>query len=82
MQVQALPSRLGSHTPVRAGFITRKEVARVATKDEYLNAAKKSPSARTAAEQHLVDKGKNMQDVRNADFEAHRHERTHGPTRR
>lgn len=48
------------------------------TKDEYLNAAKKSPSDRSPAEQALVDRGSNMQDVRNADFAARRHERTYG----
>lgn len=50
----------------------------MATKDQYLNAAKKIPSARTTAEQALVDQGSNMQDVRNADFAARRHEKIHG----
>lgn len=49
--------------------------------DEYLNAAKKLPSARSAAEQALVDRGSNMQEVRNADFQAHREERVNGPVR-
>ena len=47
-------------------------------RDEYVAAANKSPSARTPAEQALVDRGSNMQEVRNADFEAKRHERIHG----
>jgi hypothetical protein len=42
----------------------------MATKDQYLNAAKKLPSNRSTAEQALVDKGSNMQDVRNADHAA------------
>lgn len=50
----------------------------MANKDEYLNAAKKRPSQRSSAEQRLVDSGRNMQDVRNADHEAHRQERIHG----
>lgn len=40
----------------------------MATEAEYLDAARKSPSSRTAAEQALVDKGQNMQSVRNATF--------------
>lgn len=50
----------------------------MATKDEYVNAAKKAPSKRTVAEQALVDRGKNMQEVRNADFTAQRQERIGG----
>lgn len=50
----------------------------VPNKDEYVNAAKKMPSARTAAEQRLVDQGSNMQEVRNADHEAKRQERVYG----
>lgn len=42
----------------------------MATKQQYLDAANKPPGARTAAEQALVEKGRNMQDVRNADFGA------------
>ena len=42
------------------------------TKDEYVNAAKVHPSRRTVEQQRLVDKGRNMQEVRNADFEAKR----------
>lgn len=50
------------------------------TKDEYLNAAKKLPSLRTTGEQALVDKGKavGMQDVKNADHAAARHESIYG----
>lgn len=51
----------------------------MATTQEYLNAAKKMPSARTAEEQRLVDKGSNIQAVRNADHEAQRQEKIHGP---
>lgn len=42
----------------------------MATKQEYLDAAKVAPKNRTAAQQALVDRGKNMQDVRNEDFRA------------
>ena len=53
----------------------------MATTQDYLNAANKIPSARTAAEQALVDRGSNIQAVRNADDEARRQERIHGPKR-
>lgn len=46
----------------------------MATKDEYIAAAKVPPSKRTAAQAALVAKGSNMQEVRNADFEAKRHD--------
>lgn len=55
-----------------------KDVIALATKDEYLRAANKLPGNRTTAEQALVDRGSNMQDVRNADFKAKEHERKHG----
>lgn len=54
----------------------------MATEQEYLNAAKKMPSARTTAEQALVDRGSNMQSVRNADHRAKDEERRNGPARR
>lgn len=47
----------------------------MATEQQYLNAAKKPPSARTPAEQALVERGKNLQSVRNADFKAKREDR-------
>jgi hypothetical protein len=58
-----------------------KEVIGLATTEEYLNAAKKRPSARTTAEQRLVDDGSNMQAVRNADFAAKQEEQVYGPVR-
>ncbi len=42
----------------------------MATKEQYVNAAKANPNDRTAEQQRLVDKGKNLQEVKNADFEA------------
>ena len=51
---------------------------KLATREQYINAAKKTPSNRTVEEQALVDQGSNMQEVRNADFEAKRHERIYG----
>lgn len=48
------------------------------TKQEYLAAANKLPANRTAAEQALVDRGSNMQEVRNADHAAQQHQRTYG----
>ena len=42
----------------------------MATMDQYRAAANKAPDKRTATEQALVDKGRNMQEVRNRDFEA------------
>lgn len=50
----------------------------MANKEDYVNAAKKLPSNRTVEEQRLVDKGSNMQEVRNADHEAKRQEKIHG----
>ena len=52
----------------------------MATEQEYLNAAKKTPSSRSTADQALVDKGirAGMQSVKNADFNARRHERVYG----
>ncbi len=47
----------------------------MATKEQYVNAAKKAPSARSAAEQALVDRGSNMQEVRNANFDAEQAEK-------
>jgi hypothetical protein len=47
-------------------------------KRDYVNAAKKLPSNRSTEEQALVDKGSNMQEVRNADFEARRTEKRGG----
>jgi len=44
----------------------------MATKEQYVAAAKVPPSKRTAEEARLVAKGQNMQEVRNADFEARR----------
>lgn len=58
--------------------LTLKGVIHVATKDEFLNAARVKPSNRTPAERALVERGKSMQDVRNADFEAQRQERIYG----
>lgn len=52
-----------------------REVTHVATEKQYLDAAKKPPSARTPAEQALVERGRNMQSVRNADFKAKREDR-------
>ena len=48
------------------------------TREEYVNAAKVTPSNRTAEQQRLVDQGSNMQEVRNADDAAKRQERIHG----
>lgn len=45
---------------------------------DYVDAAKKSPSARSAVEQAMVDRGRNMQSVRNADTAAREHERIYG----
>lgn len=44
----------------------------MATKEQYIAAAKIPPSKRTADEAALVAKGMNMQEVRNADYEARR----------
>jgi hypothetical protein len=57
-------------------------VIALATRQEYLNAANKPPSARSASEERLVQQGQNMQEVRNADFKAREQERIHGPSRR
>lgn len=46
--------------------------------EDYVNAAKKAPSKRSTAEQALVDKGKNLQSVRNADFKARQEAKRHG----
>lgn len=48
------------------------------TQQERVNAAKKGPSARDAADQRLVDEGWGSQEVRNADHEARRQERAFG----
>ena len=45
------------------------------TKDQYVAAAKVPPSKRTAEQQAMVSKGSNLQEVRNADFEAKRRDR-------
>jgi hypothetical protein len=50
----------------------------MAGKQEYLDAANKKPANRSSYEQGLVDKGSNMQDVRNADAEAQRQQRIYG----
>jgi len=50
----------------------------VATLQEYLEAAKVLPANRTTAQQALVDAGKNIQAVRNADEAAKRHQKIHG----
>lgn len=49
-------------------------------KSDYLNAAKKTPSQRSAAEQHLVDNAykHGMTDIKNADYESKRHARIYG----
>ena len=57
-------------------------MATLATLQEYLNAANKQPSARTAHEQALVDRGSNIQAVRNADHAAKENEQVYGPVRR
>lgn len=44
----------------------------------YVNAAKVLPSNRTIEEQALVSDGSNLQEVRNADFQARQYEKTHG----
>lgn len=48
----------------------------MASESQYLAAAKKAPSERSTAEQRMVDKGRNIQSVRNADFAARETERT------
>lgn len=52
----------------------------MATTQEYRDAARKLPKDRTPREQQLVDRGKRagMQDVRNADFNAHERQRKFG----
>lgn len=62
----------------RGTFYHLERVSGLTTKDEYLNAAKKKPSNRTIHEQGLVDKGSNMQEVKNADYEAKRQEKIYG----
>jgi len=42
----------------------------LATKSQYVAAAKVSPDKRTPEQQRMVEKGSNIQEVRNADFEA------------
>ena len=44
----------------------------MATKEQYVAAAKVPPSQRTADQAALVAKGNRIQEVRNADFEAKR----------
>lgn len=48
------------------------------TERDYINAAKKTPSARSSEEQAMVDRGSNMQSVRNADHAAREQERIYG----
>jgi len=50
------------------------------TKQQYLDAAKKLPKNRTTADQALVDEGirVGMQDVKNADLEARKHQKVYG----
>lgn len=52
----------------------------MATQQEYDQAASKTPSSRTSAEQALVDRGikAGMQSVKNADNRARTMERTYG----
>jgi hypothetical protein len=50
-------------------------VIHVAIKDQYVAAAKVPPSKRSAEEARLVAQGQNIQEVRNADFEAKRRDR-------
>lgn len=50
----------------------------MASEQEYVNAAKIPPSKRTTEQQAMVDRGSNMQSVRNANFAATEHERKHG----
>ena len=45
------------------------------TERDYIKAAKKPPSERSATEQMLVEQGSNLQSVRNADFAAHKAEK-------
>jgi len=53
-------------------------VVSLTTKQEAVNAAKKTPSARTAREQQIVDQNQGTLEVRNTDFEAKKHERIYG----
>lgn len=82
VQVRILPFRPGGSQPRASQSYNRKEVVTLTTEQQALNAANKRPSARTAAEQRDVDNCSNLQSVRNADFEAKRQERIHGPARR
>lgn len=50
----------------------------MATKQQYLDAAKKAPQDRTPAEQALVDRGMSMQDVRNEVHATNQRIRTYG----
>lgn len=50
----------------------------MATQEQYRNAARKLPKDRTPHEQALVDKGRNMQDVRNLDHDAKRRQEIWG----
>lgn len=50
----------------------------VTTREEYLEAAKTLPDHRTVAQQALVDRGSNMQEVRNADHAAQQHQKVYG----
>jgi hypothetical protein len=56
-------------------------VIQLANIDQYLDAANTRPSARTAEQRRLVEDGKNIQAVRNADEEAKRLERIYGTAR-
>lgn len=62
-----------SHPDDESQFVilnTEKEVVLMASEREYLEIANKRPSQRSAQEQAMVDKGSNIQSVRNADFYA------------
>lgn len=66
------------HPLDRFHFDPLKGGEKMATLQEMLNAANKTPSQRTAYEQSLVDRGSADQRVRNADHEAKRNERIFG----
>ena len=50
----------------------------MATMDEYVRAAQKNPKNRSPYEQSLVEKGQNLQQVRNAEHETEERIRRHG----
>jgi hypothetical protein len=70
--------RLANVCPNAVSLLSLKVVTEMAGKQEYLDAANKKPANRSAYEQGLVDKGSNMQDVKNADFEAKRQQQIYG----